>query len=250
MTDDRLLRDLGALARERREAERARWDERWDRLAAGTLTPEEEVELKALAETSPEAREAWEAFRPLGADFQARVVDAIDPPPPILLFRRAVVWTGLAAAVAASLFFLVRGPGLAPLPAYTFDELNGDQDVRGAREGPSGKVPVFDPESRLTLVVRPPNPVTTPVEAKAFLAHGAGLLPWEPGSASPGGSFRFEGGLSGLQPGLWTAWVVVGRPGRIPTAGELQAALRAGRTRTADWQAISRDLRIGTRASP
>ena len=157
---------------------------------------------------------------------------------------------GLAAAVAASLFFLVRGPALAPLPPYTLDELNGNQTVRGDGSGPSGTVPVFDPESRLTLVVRPPHPVNTPVEAKAFLAHGAELLPWEPGSASPGGSFRFEGGLSGLQPGPWTVWVVVGRTGKIPSASELQAALRAGRTRTADWQAIARDLRIGTRASP
>ena len=70
--NDRLLKELGDLARQQDEAERARFDERWDRLAAGTLTAEEEAELKALAEASPEDREAYEAFRPLGADFQAR----------------------------------------------------------------------------------------------------------------------------------------------------------------------------------
>src|SRR5581483_237467 len=78
MNKDQLLGELGGLARQEREAEKARLDERWDRLAAGTLTPEEEAELKALAANSPEARETYEAFRPLGADFQARVVSAIN----------------------------------------------------------------------------------------------------------------------------------------------------------------------------
>src|SRR5437764_11291310 len=102
--EDQLLKELGALARREEEAEKSRLDERWDRLAAGTLTAEEDAELKALAASSPEAREAYEAFRPLGADFQARVVSAIQteraadaprPEPPetrsrVLPFRRAV----------------------------------------------------------------------------------------------------------------------------------------------------------------
>ena len=71
------MRDLGHLAREESEAEKRRLDERWDRLAAGTLSAEEEAELRALAAASPEAARAYEAFRPLGADFQARVVEAI-----------------------------------------------------------------------------------------------------------------------------------------------------------------------------
>src|SRR5436853_7125100 len=73
-----LLKELGDLARREKEAEKAHLDERWDRLAAGTLTAEEGAELKALAASSPEAREAYAAFRPPGADFQARVVSAIN----------------------------------------------------------------------------------------------------------------------------------------------------------------------------
>src|SRR5436305_6363036 len=121
---DRLLRELGDLARSETKAEEARFDERWDRLAAGTLTAEEDAELKALAASSPEAREAYEAFRPLGADFQARVVSAINAERPrVLPFRRMIhraeIWVGLAAAMAAGVFFLVRGPATqAPLPGY------------------------------------------------------------------------------------------------------------------------------------
>src|SRR5947209_19726504 len=99
---DRLLRELGDLARSETEAEQDRFDERWDRLAAGTLTAEEDAELKALAESSPEAREAYEVFRPLGGDFQALVVGKINAERAsearVLLFRRVIrrpeVWTG------------------------------------------------------------------------------------------------------------------------------------------------------------
>jgi RNA polymerase sigma factor (sigma-70 family) len=77
MNKDSILSELGALARQEGEGE-SPLDERWDRLAAGTLTAEEDAELRALATSSPEAREAYEAFRPLGAAFQARVVSAIN----------------------------------------------------------------------------------------------------------------------------------------------------------------------------
>ena len=76
--NDLLLKELGKLARRQEEAERARLDERWERLAAGTLTAEEETKLRALATSSPEAGEAYVAFKPLGAEFQARVVNAIN----------------------------------------------------------------------------------------------------------------------------------------------------------------------------
>ncbi|HEV7508903.1 MAG TPA: hypothetical protein VGS07_28770 [Thermoanaerobaculia bacterium] len=267
---DRLLRELGDLARSETKAEEARFDERWDRLAAGTLTAEEEAELKALSESSPENQEAFEAFRPLGADFQARVVSAINaerakpvaapqpepqkPPSRVLPFRRVIrraeVWVGFAAAVAAGVFFLVRTPAVQPLPPYAFDDLIGNQTVRGGQLGPARGTPVFDPESQLMFVVRPPHPVTTPVEAKAFLAHGAEVFSWQPGKVGTGGSFRFDGRLNGFEPGEWKVWVVVGRPDRIPSASDLQTELRAGRTQSADWQAISKDLLIGPRASP
>src|SRR5436853_420723 len=157
---DRLLRELGDLARSETKAEEARFDERWDRLAAGTLTAEEDAELKALAESSPETREAYEAFRPLGADFQARVVSAINserspkpqplPPPKPLPFRparRIEVWAGLAAAVAAGVFFLVRGPAMqAPLTSSYAASLSGGlKSHRGGEPSPPNEKPVLSP---------------------------------------------------------------------------------------------------------
>ncbi len=270
MNEDRLLGELGDLARQEGEAEKARLDDRWDRLAAGTLTAEEEAELKALAESSPEAREAYEAFRPLGADFQARMVSAInaeraapvpqpappEPRPPILPFRRAAfrrieVWVGAAAAVAAGVFFLVRGP--APLPLYQAELIGGDKTVRGNEPSPTTGPPVFSPGSILKLVVRPrpPQPVQGRLETRAFRVPLDGrTIDWMP---VPG--FAVENGADGalllrgalgetiqLPPGMWKICVVVSRPGKAPEERELPAAIEKEH---AGWQvACSNPLRI------
>jgi len=69
MNDEELMKALGRTAR----AEPAH-DERWDRLAAGTLSEAEREALLEEATRSDAAADAYEAFRPLGAEFQARVV--------------------------------------------------------------------------------------------------------------------------------------------------------------------------------
>lgn len=266
MNKDRLLSELGDLARQEEEAEKARLDERWDRLAAGTLTPEEEAELKALAESSPEARETYEAFRPLGADFQARIVSAInaewstpaprpvspEPRPPILSFRRLEVWLGSATAVAAAgVLFLMRGP--APLPPYQAELIGGDKAVRGNEPSPITAIPVFSPGSMLKLAVRPrpPQPVQGRLETRAFRVPLDGrTIDWVP---VPG--FAVENGADGalllrgalgetiqLPPGMWKICVVVSRPGEAPKRRELPAAPGVEH---AGWQAAcSNPLRI------
>jgi hypothetical protein len=274
MNKDQLLGELGDLARREGEAGQARLDERWDRLAAGKLTAGEEEELKALAASSAEAQEAYEAFRPLGAGFQARVVDAIkaerageaprpEPPkPPVLPFRRIVrraeVWIGLAAAVAAGVFFLLHGPALPPLPVYTAELAGGAQTYRGREAAPNGPQ-VFVPGSPLTLTVTPETAIQGEVEARAFLSPLVGkgdLQAWEPApplESTEQGAVRLQGTVGReirLSPGDWRVWIVVALKGGIPSLERLQAELRAGRTRGAGWRAVSTDLRVAARASP
>ena len=263
MSDDLWLKELAQVIRDREAEERSRLDERWDRLSAGTLSPEEEAELKALAETSEEARDAYEAFRPLGPEFQASVVreirkkqplprqdepTAAESPPKLLWFRRrdSFRWAGwgAAAAVAASLLFLI-GYDLAsypPLPVYTAEVGRGDQESRG-ETGPAAGLPVFSPGSLFSLSVLPRQAVMDPVEVHGFLADGGDLVPWEP--APPfevvEGKVRLRGSLGReirLPEGTWTVWIVVSRPGKGPSARELQAELRDGRRQDADWQAV------------
>jgi hypothetical protein len=273
---DRLLRELGDLARSETKAEEARFDERWNRLAAGTLTAEEEAELKALAESSPEIREAYIAFQPLGAGFQARVVSAINaeraaeepqakPQEPRLrvlpfrpVIRRAEVWVGFAAAVAAAVFFLVRTPALPQLDYKVTEFSGGIKASRGSEPIPSSELQEFVPGAPLTLTVTPQKAVHE-VKARVLLSSLSGkgdILPWEPEprlEISDQGTVRLQGTLGQeiqLSPGDWRIWIVVGRKGRIPPVKEIQAELRASRTRHVDWQAVAKDLRVAARASP
>jgi len=292
MSEDLLLRELGHLAQEEKEAEDSRRDERWDRLAAGTLRPEEEAALRALAATSPAEREAYEAFRPLGADFQARVVDALadelqrtapaveprEPRSRLLPFRhvtpRFAGWLAAAAVAASGLLLVVRGPAaMPPLPLYSAQLSGGIRTLRGA-PGPATGPQLFAPGSRLSLVVRPEHPVAGEVEARSFLARGAEIVPLQQAPQAPqapqaapappappvprldisaAGVVRLQGTVGEeirLPPGPSKVWIVVGRRGKIPAAGELAAALRAGRTHGRDWQAVSADLSVADRPPP
>jgi hypothetical protein len=266
--DDLLLKELGDLARREEEAERARLDERWDRLAAGTLTAEEEAELKAKADSSPEAREAYAAFRPLGADFQARVVSAInteraaeapapeprEEKPRVLPFRRVVrrfeVWVGAAAAVAAGVFFLVRGPAMQPpISSGVVADLSGGVKVsRGSEPVPKGKPQVFIPGSELKLVVQPRQTIEGPIKARAFLSSSAGkekLQTLEPEPririAEESGSLILDATMGDdikISPGDWILWTVVARPNNIPNIDEIQERLRTKWPQYDSWHAV------------
>lgn len=268
MSEDHLLRSLGRLAREEDEAESASLDERWDRLAAGTLTPEEEAELRALAETSPEAREIYEAFRPLDAGFQARVVEAInwdregeapaperpEPPPRTLPFRRGgarLGWLATAGLAAASLLLFLRMPLAPRLPAYEVMASGDTQALRG-RESPRteslGPL-LFVVGSTLTLNARPAERVAGRVEARALLEREGRIVPWKPDPPLEvlNGAVRLRGTLGRqvqLPSGISRIWLVIGRPGDLPPPEELERELRAGRTGDGEWRAVYQDVRI------
>ncbi len=251
MNNDAWLRDLAKTAQEEQDAEQSRLDERWDRLSAGELSPEEEETLRALAETSSEARQAWEAFRPLGPEFQASMVRALQeqrapaapapartatlvPPVRLLPFRgratRLGGWLTAAAAVAATLVLFLRIPGAQPpLPGYDFVLSGGVREMRGE---PLDRPETFSSGSPFNLVLTPQTAVSGKIEARFFLARGEELRPWTvPGEARqifPGGVVGIHGTVGreiAIPPGEWTLWAVVGRPGKLPNAEALRAHL-------------------------
>jgi len=256
MSEDRILRELGHLAKEEKEAEQARFDERWDRLAAGTLTPEEDAELRALAESSPEAHEIYEAFRPLGAEFQAQVANKIADefkkararilpfPPPTLRF---VGWLTAAAAMAASLVMFLRP--LAPLPGYTLAAITGGSR---AMRGEATEVPDFAPGDGFQVVLRPDTTVirAKSLKAQALLLRGRELRNLEVEShIEPNGVVKLEGSLDrDLQPGAWTLWAVVGRPGKLPDPEDLRSFSARAPILRRDWVAVPQNVRIHPRA--
>lgn len=77
---DEITADLARAARAREARERRDHDPRWRELVHGELAPHEQAALRAEAEApdAPErARRAYEAFRPLDADFRARMTATI-----------------------------------------------------------------------------------------------------------------------------------------------------------------------------
>src|SRR6185295_11489502 len=135
MNDEELLKAVGRSARSAEPL-----DERWDRLAADALSEEERARLLEAAAQSEEAAEAYEAFRPLGAEFEARVVHRLlggrsgaaapassttGAPGRVIEFPRhkpRFAWVSLALAasllVAVGVVTLMR-PGTVPsLPGY------------------------------------------------------------------------------------------------------------------------------------
>jgi hypothetical protein len=251
--DDRWLRELAQVNREEDTEDRSRLDERWDRLSGGELSPEEEAEMRALAETSEEAREAYEAFRPLGPDFQASVVQAIQEqarpsvPAKLLTFpsrTHIAGWSTAMAAAAALLVVFARPP--APLPNYQM-EISGVSPLRGEENG-TAEVPIFVPGGLCKLGLRPEtaaSPRIGELEARCFLARDQELRTLEVRSQfDPGGAVKMEGTLpSDLQPGGWTLWAVVGRRGKLPDAADLRSATKAP-VRRRDWAAVPQDILI------
>ena len=240
--EDDLLRDLGKLARDRSAEERRRLGEEWDRLAAGELSPEEEAALAERASRSPEGSEeaqAFEAFRPLGEDFQVRLVGAIreqrkrevaaeeglappSPPaiPPLAFrprgrLRGPVAWGAGLAAAAALAGVLVTRPG-PPLPAYTAELAGGVRPERGAAGAPPA---IYTPGSRFELVLQPATAISGEVEVRCVIARRGAIATqdWPPcagAERAEGGSLRVAGTVGRdipYQPGEWTLWVIVVR---------------------------------------
>lgn len=261
--NDLLLKELGDLARQQEEAERARLDERWDRLAAGTLTVEEEAELKALAESSPEAGEAYTAFQPLGVDFQARVMSKINAQQAreekktsrVLQFRQIVRRVEVRfGSVAAGLFFLVWWwwPPLIDR-GYQAHLEGGFKENRGAEATPADGKQVFGPGSSFNPEIGPTQPLEHPgkVKARAFLSSSAGREDLRP----LGLESKFESGETGsvrlaatigedikVPPGDWIFWTVVARK-NLPEAKEVQTRLWANHPQSDSWETICDTLK-------
>ncbi len=151
MNDDSWMRELGRVAEEEERADHTRFAA-WERLSAGDLSSEEAAALAKQAETSEEARQTYEAFRPLGPEFEARILRALQPeglPAPaaatptasILAFprhaKRIAGWLAAAGTVAASLALLLLGRSpVPPMPVYALEISGGIRTTRGAGEHP------------------------------------------------------------------------------------------------------------------
>lgn len=246
--DDPLLREVAAWARDRAAVERQQLDEKWDRLAAGALSPEEEAELRADAENSARGAATLAAFQPLGPQAEARIVaqvraqraaersnsaaaSVVASPPAVragnvLPFRRRVTtWVGglvlAAAAVLIAVVLLPTVPG--PLPSYTAELSGGVQIERGGRSVPASGIRTFARGAHFDLVLRPARAVPGLVVVRCLLvAAGGAPRPFpacDDAQRSKDGSLRVAGTVGNqieYLSGDWTLWAIVARPGGLP----------------------------------
>lgn len=264
MTDDDLLRRLAEIAGE--EEEEPRRDRRWEALAAGELSPEEAEELRREAAESAAAKARHEAFSPLGPDFRARVVTAIQqqregegeteeaaPPPRIVRDvgdrrppapprRRGVLrWAAAGLAAAALLAIALWPHGQPPLPAYAARLAGGVETMR-APDGPvdpvasAGEPTRFAPGNAFELVLTPAEPVTGRLTVATFVLPPGGVpRPLAvPAELSEHGAVRLAGRVGSgvdLPAGASELLVAVGRPGRLPPPDNLVELLAERPTR-------------------
>lgn len=269
MHDSGFLRELARTAREEAAEEQQRWD-RWDRLTDGALSPEEEAELRALAATSVEDAQAFEAFRPLDSDFRARMVETIWPlvspvpaevAPPVETpvreerprpvreetsrrgftfpwWRPVFVGPGLAAA-AAALYLMLRLP---PVPPFMIADLKSGVDMeRGAG---TTEVPALLAGEEFTAVAHPARklPARAEIEPRCY------VLPPPPAEIytvkctskqhPETGAMKINGQLpQNLPTGPATLWIVLANRGDQPKADDVERLPTIGSTRTRNWDA-------------
>jgi len=258
MNDDRLLQALGKAARDERPPDLLELDDRWDRLADGTLSPAEDAELRALAETSEEARQAYEMFRPLDEAFHERVVEALREQregekaarapeerklaivPPVSRFRAWKAWLsgGVAAAgaLATAVYFALLPA--APLPQIADADLShGEQREMGAGEGvPADGLPQvrhFRPGSTLFIEARfeshLPDPAGRDFDAEMMLVSDTSTFEVPATPKWTTRAVRLTVEVSKAIPSRldWKVWIVIARRGDLPDARTLSEVLRS-----------------------
>jgi hypothetical protein len=273
-----LLRELAAWARERAAAEHEQLDERWDRLAAGTLSREEEEILRAEAEGTAGGAAALAAFQPLGEAAEARIVAQIraqragqrptivrsvaSSPPAlqpgkILPFRnRMALWSGgIGLAAAAVLIAVLVLPGSSgPLPVYTTELKSGDRTDRGISTIETDSE-TFSRGAHFDLVLRPASKVEGKVAVRCLLVASLGggsprpFPACEDAKRSADGSLHVEGTVGSqvaYLPGKWTLWAIVARPDELPDLSPVTAI--AEPTVGKGWIRIPQSIRFGPAA--
>lgn len=260
MNDEELLKAVGRSARARQPL-----DERWDELAADRLSDAQREKLLEAAAASEDAADAYEAFRPLGAEFQARVVErlmanrpadqaadvTLETPAPmgpkVVPFRRRTLrFAGVPLALAASVLLAVglvmfMRPGATPaLPGYGL-RLEGQVTLMRGEAPPPAAAP-FAPGNHFRVVLTPEERVEGDVIARAYVLDGGEpeMLAAAPKISSEG-AVLIEGEVGRdiqLPAGDSRLLVIVGRESKLPDAPALAARLGAsGQEQTADWAA-------------
>jgi hypothetical protein len=273
-----LLDQLSQAAREQAIEEKNRLDSRWDRLAAGRLSPEEHDELLGEADVSGEAYEAYQAFKPLGPAFEKQVaaailarqqaeaeerlaaadeaapalpvpVPAMSPPPA----RKAWYLGGLGSVVMAAMAAVLLYP-VAPLSSYAPKKLAGIPEDRGsvAAEVVGGDTPVYYSGNVIELVAETRRKPAGKLDARLLYVGEDGRLQRSdlgPEIEQKGGLVAFSpivGDDLELSPGTWKLVMVIARKGKFPGDRTILEAVESDGQHAKYWQILVWQIKIGS----
>ncbi len=251
MGDDDLLKALGRLERERRDAEQ---HDPWRALTEGALSAEERRELEGRAERTDEGRRLRALAAPVGQDLADRLLArmAAEQAPRTALpqwWRGVGLAIGLSTAAASIIAYVATRPDAPGLPAYAAEIEGGDAPMRGADSVLAERALTSD--SVLAVTLRPDVPVQGVVDVRVFLAEGAALRPIGiHAEVSAQGAVRIGGRVGQLlgvdRPGAYEIVAVVGRPEHLPDSPDAlaRAVLDSGAASRAGLQVFRVPFRL------
>jgi hypothetical protein len=235
MKKSELLDELAKLA-SMQAAQDALWDKRLEAYVQGKLSQEQLVELKEAAAADESLALALDCFCPLGADFQAKLVErlivhpeiskqpaeVLDLKPKWFFSPKALATAACLAAAAVVILFFFKGPWIqeeyAPLPGYAMSLHGYIKQVRGSEEIPKIDLPRYRIGSVMEIALRPATAAKGPVELTVYAEQGedrqAISLPFE---QDPQGAIRIRAKLGrdlSLPPGRWSLHLILHRPGQ------------------------------------
>lgn len=181
-------------------------DEQW---LEGLRAASRREEAKALPD---------ELARPLGDDFQARVLAKVqaERARPVRLSRGIAPMVAIVALAAAVLLFVrARGGPSADVPEYVSTLSGAEQDLRGAPDGARR----FRKEGTFTLTLQPSRSAG-PIDVRFARITAGRAVPIEVAHrVSPAGALSVEAPVRevlGADPGPVTIAIVVAPAGRMP----------------------------------
>ncbi len=216
MKDDDLLKALGAAAREDDAKTRRELEE----IAAGDEDAARPLDDAARGRIAARLAEAT-GTKSVTTAKSAKTTKP-DPPPNVILLRRAA-WIVAPLAMAAAVLLWISRPGvITALPEYELALVGGDQTTRATPAQLRGDTLRVHTGARVQISARPATMPDGEIAARAFLIEGGAARVWDvPIEISPEGAARIAGDAGAIFPaqsGDWDVVIALGHPGSLPTA--------------------------------
>ena len=245
-TETDFVEKLGQVARHDEAEQQKRFGDRWRRRTENALSQDELHDLQREAQASSRVGLDDEAFRPLGEDFHARIVDRFPSSEPSRrsspwFSPRSSPWLAFAAGTVmavVTLFWFVDPRTQDPtgrmmdMPHFTVEVQGEARGERSPTRPGATDLPVFVVGRPFHLTFRPDRELPAHFQHQLRLSRdGDRPTIWRAQDISPAGVVTVRGVLGDdipLAPGSYTFTLIYGIAGALPELEETAAEDREG----------------------